>query len=160
MKDQEVKTENVENQNLPAAQGNNVPDNVKMMDVGGGESFSPTEIITVDKNALKKAEVASINMSLEYHEFVQGEEVRGVYLGMTTHKCADRQNPGEEKILAAAVFIDENGNPKINSATKFVDAVYRFKKKQVFAATHTRIKKTSTGGNMQLFDVRKLDMEI
>lgn len=121
------------------------------------EQFSPTEVIVVDKKKLQSAEVASINMSLDYHEFVAGEEVRGIYLGLTHYRCEDKQNPGEEKVLTAAVFVDLEGNPKVNAAAKFVDAVSRFKLKQAFSATHTKTKKTGTGGNMQLFDIRKLD---
>lgn len=118
--------------------------------------FQPTEIVVVDKKKLQSAEVKSINMSLDYHEFAQGEEVRGIYLGLTHYRCEDKQTR-EEKVLTAAVFIDAEGNPKVNAAAKFVDAVSRFELKQAFSATHTRIKKTGNGGNMQLFDIRKLD---
>ena len=155
MKNQEVETKNpAENTNLPASQTDNLPAMGQSMNTA---SFSPSEIIEVNKVALQKAEVKSINMSLEYHEFEAGVEIRGIYLGLTTYRCEDKQNPGEEKVLAAAVFVDMDGNPKLNCAAKFVDAVSRFELKTPFSAVHTRIKKTSSGGNMQLFDIRKLD---
>lgn len=144
-------------ENLPAVQAS---DNQAVTNQSGGLAlvqFSPTEIVVVDKKKLQSAEVSSINMSLDYHEFVAGEEVRGIYLGLTHYRCEDKQNPGEEKVLTAAVWVDLEGNPKVNAAAKFVDAVSRFALKQAFSATHTKVKKTGNGGNMQLFDIRKLD---
>jgi hypothetical protein len=118
-------------------------------------TFSPDTPVTVNKEALKEAPRSALNICLEYHEFEIGQPVRGIFLGLTPYKCADKQS-GEEVVLTGAVFVDENGSVKINCAVKFVTTLSMFGLKTAFEATFTRTKKTGNGGNMQLFDIRPL----
>lgn len=125
----------------------------KYKDLG---AFKSGEMVVVDKSKLEKAEIASINLCFEYHEFQIKEEVRGIYLGLAPYHCIDKQT-GEEKELIGAVFVDYDGNPKINCASKFVGSVSKLEIKDAFSAECTRTKKTGNGGNLQLFNIRKLD---
>lgn len=119
--------------------------------------FSPDLDIEVDKAALQSAPKSAINLCMEYHEFELGTPIRGIYIGCTPYRCANKQT-GEEILLVGAVFVDENRNPKINCAVKFVQAISRFPLKTAFEVSLTKTKKTASGGNMQMFDIRMLNM--
>ena len=121
--------------------------------------FTPDMDVQIDKKALQAADASAINMALEYHEFAQDEPVRGIYLGCTPYRCVNKQT-GEEAVLTGAVFVDENRNPKINCAVKFVTTVSRFPLKTAFEATFKKTKKTGSGGNMQMFDIRLLNYPV
>lgn len=123
--------------------------------------FIPTQFtgdveVNVDAKALVEANRSSLNLSLEYHSFEMGVSIRGLFLGVMPYRCVD-QNTGEENILTGAVWVDQDQNVKINCAAKFVSTVSQWPCKTAFEATFRKTKKTSNGGNMQLFDVRKLD---
>lgn len=123
--------------------------------------FIPTQFtgdvdVQVDGKALVAANKSSLNLSLEYHSFEMGSPIRGLFLGVMPYRCVDQQS-GEETILTGAVWVDQDQNVKINCAAKFVSTVSQWACKTAFEATFRKTKKTSGGGNMQLFDVRKLD---
>ncbi len=144
--------------NLPAQQN---PATDSAVQSSEAPQFIPTQFtgdvdVQVDGKALVEAGRSSLNLSLEYHSFEMGQPIRGLFLGVMPYRCVD-QNTGEESVLTGAVWVDQDQNVKINCAAKFVSTVSQWPCKTAFEATFRRTKKTSSGGNMQLFDVRKLD---
>ncbi len=118
-------------------------------------AFSPETSVVVDKKKINAAPRSALNVSLDYHEFVMNEPVRGIFLGLTPYRCVDKVS-GEEVILSGAVFVTDDGAMKINCAVKFVTTLSMFGLKTAFEATFIRTKKTGSGGNMQIFDIRPL----
>ncbi len=110
----------------------------------------------VDAAALAAAPKQGLNLSIIYHSFEMGVEERGLFLGCLPYRCVN-QISGEEEILTGAVWVDPTGQGKICCAVKFVSAIAGLPAGTAFVAVFNKTKKTSSGGNMQLFDIRKLD---
>ncbi len=117
--------------------------------------FDMTFMPEIDAAALAAAPKQGLNLSIIYHSFEIGVEERGLFLGVMPYRCVNQQTQ-EEEILSGAVWVDQTGQGKICCAVKFVSAVASLPAGTAFAATFTKTKRTTTGGNMQLYDVRQL----
>lgn len=104
-----------------------------------------------DVSTLAKAKKAGVNIAFEYHEFTQGEEIRGVFMGITDYTFKS-QYTGDLQTIAAVVFVNEKNQIRLNGASRFVGALKGLPNRTPFVATMTGIT-PKKGKNIQNFDV-------
>lgn len=134
--------------------------NLAIIQPGGSEAknaFKPEVEITpmIEPEDLDKAKPAALNIATQYYDFQQGVAVRAVFLGITTARTVNQQT-SEEVTLPAVVFIDQTRTMYVNSAVKLVAAFENVEAGTPVQITWTGTKKTGSGGQMRLFDVRIL----
>lgn len=115
--------------------------------------FSTAEM--PDTSGLSKAKPSDISISAQYYEFVQGEQVRGVYMGTMPYTFISQYTQQEETI-EVAVFVNEQRQIRFNGAVKFKTALERLPSKTPFVAVMTGIV-AKKGRNIQQFDVYLLN---
>lgn len=104
-----------------------------------------------DTSGLAKAKPSDLSISAQYHEFVQGEEIRGVYMGTMPYTFVS-QYTKEMQTIEVAVFVNEQRQIRFNGAVKFKTALERLPSKTAFMAVMTGIV-AKKGRNIQQFDV-------
>lgn len=151
----------MENTNLPATQSADVAmqPNTSTFPAKSVFSIENDDLLSgINTEALKTAEESAMNISTQYYDFQLGKPLRCVYLGSTIAKTVTDQ--GEEVILPAVVFVDETRTMYTNSGIQLVKSLEALPAKTPVQITWTGTKKTGSGGQMRLFDVRILKVNI
>lgn len=104
-----------------------------------------------DTSALAKAEPGNLSIAISYHEFQEGEEVRGIYMGLMPYTFLSKYT-NQEETIEAAVFVNQKKQIRLNGASLFVSALKNLPARTPFLAVMTGIK-TKNSKNIQQFDV-------
>lgn len=122
----------------------------------GGMEIAPNAVMfdpgvdMPDIAGLATKKKSAITTNPDYHEFEQGEVIRGVYLGIAPHRCKD-QMTGVVKTIPAAVFVNDKRQTKKNGAAKFRAHLEDKPMYYEFEVVMTGIKKGKSGNMIQQF---------
>lgn len=82
---------------------------------------------------LKDGVPGNISIAISYHEFQQGVETRGIYMGLVPYTFFSKYS-NQMECRPAAVFVNEKGQIRLNAAVLFVGALEKCAEKTAFLA--------------------------
>jgi len=138
--------------NLPAAQAAPAaPQNDNLPSAAPSAAVFNPQTEMPDIAILKEGKPGAISIAISYHEFQQGVETRGIYMGLIDYTFRSKYS-GEMETKKAAVFVNERGQIRLNAAVRFVGALEKCAEKTPFMAVMTGLEKKGDK-NLQGFDV-------
>lgn len=138
-------------QTAPAAQSDNLP---SAGATPNAAIFNPATEMP-DLAILKDGKAGNISIAISYHEFQQGVEYRGVYMGLLDYTFFSKYS-NQLETKKAAVFVNEKGQIRLNAAVRFVGALEKCAEKTAFMAVMTGLVKKGDK-NLQDFDIYLLN---
>lgn len=138
---------------LPAAQVESAPA-TKQHGLPQAAVFNP-EAEMPNIGILKDGVPGNISIAISYHEFQQGIETRGIYMGLLDYTFFSKYS-NQIETKKAAVFVNEKGQIRLNSAVRFVSALEKCAEKTAFLAVMTGLVKKGDR-NLQDFDIYLLN---
>jgi len=116
---------------LPAAQVESAPA-IKQHSLPQAAVFNPAAEMP-NTSILKDGVPGNISIAISYHEFQQGVETRGIYMGLVPYTFFSKYS-NQMECRPAAVFVNEKGQIRLNAAVLFVGALEKCAEKTAFLA--------------------------